>query len=229
VIAVARLLAGQVDASIGTLEQLAAADPTRIDVVADLATAKFERSVRSERSRDAADAFSLATQTLRHDSLHLQALQVRALALESLCLRADATEAWNEYLRADSGSPWAVEAREHVRSLSVADDDAEASLTRAIESNDRAGVDRAVARWPQNARTRVEENLLGEWGDAVAAGDIARMHVHQARHGRHRQRVRDERAARIRRRRRLARRAIRRRRRGRRGARRRRDQQGVAG
>lgn len=50
------------------------------------------------------------------DSL-LEAYFNRALAYQALALREQAEEAWREYLRRDSGSPWAEEARRNLKLL----------------------------------------------------------------------------------------------------------------
>src|SRR6185295_7004893 len=89
----------------------------------DLAAALLARSWPEWNNRPG--FFARGDDLFRAVDLSAQALEILpnlreaqfnlALALETLTLRETAKEEWQRYLALDSGSPWAKEAREHIR------------------------------------------------------------------------------------------------------------------
>jgi CHAT domain-containing protein len=100
----------------------------------------------------------------------------RALAIESQYVREDAVAAWNDYLRLDSKSPWAAEARGRLAKLKTPTD---AQRWQQLEprlgalAEDARVLDETVSRYAQQARLAVEESLLPAWGNAALAGNAS--------------------------------------------------------
>lgn len=143
---VTALLAGRWNEAVLLLERASA--PERADVLSDLATAYYERGRDRHSVPDLTLAFEMSARAIGLDPALVAAWSVRALVLEELALREDAAEAWEAYLARDAASPWAAEAHARLRKLS---ETAQAT--------------------PRQARTFVEENLLGAWGDAALRGN----------------------------------------------------------
>ncbi|HJQ39731.1 MAG TPA: CHAT domain-containing protein, partial [Thermoanaerobaculia bacterium] len=98
----------------------------------------------------------------------------RALIIESLHIREDAREAWEQCLKLDAGSQWSAEAQRRL-------DD----LARAFESERWPAAQRQLASMPlnrdaligainpfrQQVRVWCEDELLPSWGEASLKGD----------------------------------------------------------
>jgi CHAT domain-containing protein len=87
-----------------------------------------------------------------------------------------ARAAWSDFLAVDSTSEWAVEGRQRLRALAAP------TLTQRWETERQQLLDAAAAgrgetvtvlvqRYPEQSRTLVEEDLLGQWADASSSGD----------------------------------------------------------
>src|SRR5205085_3326956 len=119
-----------------------------------------------------ASAFEDSARALAIAPRHVDALHVRALVLESMSLRDDAIDAWDEYLREDPHSSWATEARARRAALQRrAPSDPTHALLQAADAGDRATLPKFIDGRPQYARALVEETLLGAWADAIEKRD----------------------------------------------------------
>jgi CHAT domain-containing protein len=99
----------------------------------------------------------------------------RALILERLGLRDQARDDWQTYLRLDSASGWAAEARQHVRALQRQEPFAVLFAKRHVQLlADPAGVRPLVNAYPQESRVAGEEEVLADWGEAILCGDDAK-------------------------------------------------------
>lgn len=138
------------DQAIAQFEEALKTDQNNARLHNDFGVALFEKG-RNERSRDGSgkeiealarsvDQFNRAVEL--NDSL-TEAHFNRALAYQEMMLLQQAEEAWREYLRRDSTSPWADEARRHLKRL---------------EEN-------------RSATSLTNEKLLKEFLDAQRAGD----------------------------------------------------------
>jgi cellulose synthase operon protein C len=105
--ALARLVEGKGDQALSLLAALVRERPTAA-AWSDLAAAQLARG----GVLDAAAALSSTEAALKHDPRLPEALFNRALALERMNRGQEARAAWDQYLAADGGSPWAAEARE---------------------------------------------------------------------------------------------------------------------
>ncbi|MEA2763893.1 MAG: hypothetical protein QOK07_297 [Gemmatimonadaceae bacterium] len=174
---VLHLMHGDADRSINLLERCRATTE-QPSVFSDLAAAFYERASNGGPSSDFAASFSGASQALAAQPGFLPALYTRALALESLYAREDAADAWRDYLTVDTGSPWAIEARQHLARMvqPVVSADITAALEKALASDDYARLSSLVAGSPpQYARALTEESLLGTWANAVNGGDARQI------------------------------------------------------
>lgn len=138
----------------------------------DIAVVYYELAKRGEARYDvvALDAAEKAWA-----SSHSTAIAwTRAILLEQLNLRNAASTAWGTYLKLDSTSPWAAEARERIASR--AHEHAQVAFTPAIRAKlldacARGDIESArviVHAHPKEARTLGEDELLPAW--AAAAG-----------------------------------------------------------
>ncbi len=157
------------DRSISSLRELADTVKRPAPVLADLAAALIVRAERTQAPRDLLEAHETADLALRSDPQNLAALYNRALALDRFGLVDEAARDWDTYLKADSSSGWADEARRRRRAL--------AALAPALRPAADAPLDayaRYAAAEPQGARELGMNRLLGEWAEAVDAGNAAR-------------------------------------------------------
>jgi CHAT domain-containing protein len=158
------------DRSITSLRRLAALADHPAPVLADLSAALIVRAERTQAPRDLLEGYETAEQALRHEPRNLAALYNRALALERYGLVDETAKDWQAYLAVDSRSPWADDARRRLDALlhlpaPPAPPAADAPLPAYAAY---------AAADPQGARELGMDRLLGEWGDAVEAGDTAR-------------------------------------------------------
>jgi tetratricopeptide (TPR) repeat protein len=114
---VAYLAVGDLELGIMSLEDAAAARPSDPSILNDLAAAYLSRARRGGRAEDLSQAASAADRAIRAAPLMLEPRFNRALAFDLLGPPSAAAAAWDDYLGVDSRSPWAEEARRHVRAL----------------------------------------------------------------------------------------------------------------
>jgi CHAT domain-containing protein len=144
-------------------------------LLSDLAAAYSLRSQTAHHARDLMASAECAARARRIDPQNSEAAWNRAIAFEAIGVTDVARTAWSDFLALDSESEWAVEARRHLRTLTAP------PLAQRWESDrqqllDAAGARRMetvnvlVQRYPEQARTLVEEDLLGEWAEARQAG-----------------------------------------------------------
>ncbi|HET7433172.1 MAG TPA: CHAT domain-containing protein [Thermoanaerobaculia bacterium] len=173
-----QLLLGRWDESVATLEA-ALRDATKHDETSAAIAASDDASLLTALSaayraigarRDRPRAFLDAAEAAQRAWMLQQSAETawnRALAIQSLHLRADATDAWRDYLRIDSTSDWADEARAHLGDTTNATAVEQWStqqplIERAALRNDAATVARIVEKFPM-ARLYGEGEYLGKW------------------------------------------------------------------
>ncbi len=170
---VALLLAGETDQALARLRTAAERTPDDAASWSDLAAALDAAAVSLKRPQLHAEALAAADHALDIDPRRPEALFNRALILEHLNLTNEARKAWEGYLAVDPSSPWAVEAREHLRRLPVSTGDAR--FRREQPDLSRAAV--LVREFPQQSRTYAEAEYLGRWGDT---GDVVNLNAARA-------------------------------------------------
>lgn len=114
---------------------------------------------------DAADRAVKANPSLHEARYNL------ALSLEHLYLLNKAREAWNDYLKLDTRSLWAQEARRHLgwveEQLKVRQwNKGRAILAEAISRGEAERIRTVVARFPDESREYAEEDLIAKWAVA---------------------------------------------------------------
>ena len=175
---IAYLVRGDAGRAIPVLEEAANAASPDARVLSDLAAAYLVRSTREERPEDLAKALAIADRSVKADARSPEAWFNRALALERLSLIDQARQAWEDYLKVDSTSGWADEARAHLAALSGR------PRARAFEEIRREFADAAAqstpdalqalaTRSPDTARQWLQAQLLEAWPAAVLDARIA--------------------------------------------------------
>ena len=176
-VAVANLLFGtpsgkHLDQSISYLQSASRLAEKPAPPLADLAGAHLIRAERAQTPQDLFKALDAALRALEHEPANLTALFNAAEALERIGLPRQASEAWTAYLRADPGSDWARHASSRLRQVRRS-----AVPPRApARSAPPAEMAAYAAAAPKEARELGWDELLGEWGAAVLAGDSTTAH-----------------------------------------------------
>jgi CHAT domain-containing protein len=119
---------------------------------------------------DVADAAEHAARALELSPSHQSAAFNWALALEKLCNRPMAIEAWEAYLRLDSRSGWADEARLHLAHFREPRPNWKEDGAELRTDASEATVRRIVQAYPQRSRAKALNELLPSW---IAKGDAA--------------------------------------------------------
>ncbi|HEU4457244.1 MAG TPA: CHAT domain-containing protein, partial [Longimicrobium sp.] len=160
--------------AIASLETAARLADRPAPVLADLAAAYIVRAERTQGVRNLLQAAETAGEAVAAEPGNLAARYNLALALDRIGLDGEAAGAWRGYLRADSTSGWAREARERLRSLKVA----VSAPRRPAPGASRAEAAAYATRSPHDARLYGWDVLLGRWGAAILAGDSAAAALH---------------------------------------------------
>ncbi|HKR64398.1 MAG TPA: CHAT domain-containing protein [Thermoanaerobaculia bacterium] len=171
--AVAHLLAGDT-AEADRILTSAAAAARDAQLWNDLAAVRYTAGVETGDGARFAEGLAAADAALRLDPHSPEALFNRALIIERMGLRDQARAAWERYLAHDGSSPWANEARAHLRAVvplaSFRD-----RLKQQYERLQNDSVEaREIARsYPQEARVWGETEILGRWAEAETSGSAA--------------------------------------------------------
>jgi len=178
------------DAAIRELEEAVRITSTNPTLLSDLGAAWFEKGKSDLDKNKTGDtnvgmgiaalgkSLTYINQALARDSSLPAAIFNRALCFENLLLPDRAAQEWQHYLQADSNSPWAEEAREHLKLLqeqreksSHSNDQVLADFLTAYESraDDKAWQLISTTR-DDLSGTSVSQQLLDQYLDA-SAGD----------------------------------------------------------
>lgn len=157
------------DAAIDRLLRAQQLSTDRAPLLVDLSAAHLARAGRTQSARDLAQALEHALTALELDSLNPAALFNAALAQQALGLDHRAGRAWTAYLRVDSTSDWADEARERRRLLYHPPTPVPPQVGAPL-----AKVRAFAIEHPREARMYGLDTLLGRWGNAWERGDTVR-------------------------------------------------------
>jgi tetratricopeptide (TPR) repeat protein len=113
----ADVLEGKYDAAVEALRRALELQPHSPALLTDLATAYFQRAQQEDRKEDFGAAYEYLSQALQAQPDDPIALFNRAIVAEHQFLYQQALEDWEHYLRVDSGSPWAEEARNRANAI----------------------------------------------------------------------------------------------------------------
>jgi CHAT domain-containing protein/Tfp pilus assembly protein PilF len=170
----AHLFVGETDQAVGRLQEGALLAPKDARIHSDLSAAYLVLAEQKDRPDAFVRALSEAETAIGIDPNLVEAHFNRALALESMSLKEKARKAWEEYLRLDSRSEWAGEARRHLETLAAPRasrswEEEEKRLDKAIESGNSVVIQEVLKSFPQQSRELFEQKLLPEWAEASSA------------------------------------------------------------
>ena len=114
---VAHLVVGDVDRAVATLETAANEATADATTFSDLSAAYLVRAAGSRQASDAAAGLAMAERAIQANPRLAEAWFNRACAFEQASRAAEARQAWQDYLKVDSQSGWADEARTHLAAL----------------------------------------------------------------------------------------------------------------
>jgi tetratricopeptide (TPR) repeat protein len=144
---VGRLLLGDTNGAIEVLEEATNERAVSADLQSDLAAALLARGTEAAHAADLPRSLEAVERSLALNPRLPEALFGKALVLQQLHLRPQATDAWQRYLEADPATDWAREARDHLEQLRTADDGKPADT--------------------QVVRDTLFDKVLSTWGTAV--------------------------------------------------------------
>ncbi|MFN7992230.1 MAG: hypothetical protein U0Q18_01425 [Bryobacteraceae bacterium] len=113
----ASLLLGKDDEAIAQLERAHSIVPEDAYVLSDLGIAYFQKAAKTADSKLDASAFEYVAKAEQLRPKDPVLWFNRALAAERIYAFHDAGRSWEQYLRIDSKSDWAAEARAHLREV----------------------------------------------------------------------------------------------------------------
>lgn len=174
-----QLLLGRFDAAVDALNEAATVGASRGPsalraINTDLAAAYLARGRAQDRPDDFVHALNAADLAGRASSAPTpESLFNRALALEALHLRDQARAAWQDYLKRDSTSGWADEARRHLAALESQGNnwtEQRKLLDAALARGDRDAAAAVVHAAPTAVREYLEDELLPAWARQCRSG-----------------------------------------------------------
>src|SRR5690349_11603472 len=169
---VSQLLSARYDDAAQSLLAASLEQPANAQYLSDVAAVQLERARLGLRPDDLPRALAAADRARRLDPSLKEAWFNRALAASALSLTAEAKSAWTEYLKRDSTSPWAAEARSRLEELArPTRADAWVAMEGRLQSAfDASTADEAVRTQATEARNLIEDTLLVNWANAVLSG-----------------------------------------------------------
>ncbi|MFL6233644.1 MAG: CHAT domain-containing protein [Thermoanaerobaculia bacterium] len=175
--AVANLVTGTDRGIAQAIQRLetAARDGNDAKILNDLAVAYVERACHDQDPYDLMRALTTIERAVATAPRLPEALFNRALILERLHLKRQASEAWTRYRDIDPDSNWSLEAIHHARKLSTppaSDVDMRPALEKAAAQGDGKAIAHLATSFPQAARELAMNKLLADWGENWKAGRI---------------------------------------------------------
>lgn len=179
-LAVIDISKGNYDSAIKRLEKAVNLSPKNPKLLNELACSYLARAYDEDQPQDLIYALASITDAIEADPSN-SLIEVRfnyAIMLEKLFLKTLARQAWQDYLKLDSKSQWAEEARAHIAILNE-------PTFADIWKKERENLEKAIAQEGENsqtakqiarkyaspARVYVIEELLGNWGKAYLSSN----------------------------------------------------------
>jgi Flp pilus assembly protein TadD len=129
-----QLLLGQFEGAIAALTRAAESSGNQPGALNDLAAAYIARGTQHDDQEDIRRGLDLAERALASGAREVEVLFNRALALERIGRRADAIQAWREYISVEGNPEWRGEALEHLNRLTAASTSRRQSGTSMMET-----------------------------------------------------------------------------------------------
>ena len=143
------LVWGKPDDAVADLTKAVRRNPSDARALNDLAVALSVSAQDHDEPARLIDAFVAADSAVRLDGSLKEAQFTLAVLLEQLYLRSNAVDAWKRYLKLDSSSPWADEARTRIAGLERVTENGghvRTELQEAVSASDSLTVQSLVAR-----------------------------------------------------------------------------------
>jgi len=172
-LAVTYLVSGDIGKAVKTLESATAQAPKNPRLLSDLAAAYLVRAGRLDEPADLPKALEAAEKAIELEDAPDEAWFNRALALEQLHLVDSAKKAWEDFLKRDSTSAWADEARKHLEELPPAQQstlEEDRARARAALTEGQTAIDRLADESPSILAEYFLAELLPNWADAYLTG-----------------------------------------------------------
>ncbi len=172
-LAVTYLVSGDIGKAVKALESATAQEPKNPRLQSDLAAAYLVRASRLDEPADIPKALEAAEKAIELDDAPDEAWFNRALALESLHLVDSAKKAWEDFLKRDSTSGWADEARKHLEELPPAQQstiEEDRTHARVALAEGPTAIDRLADESPSILADYFLAELLPTWADAQLTG-----------------------------------------------------------
>ena len=182
-VGVSQLLAGRYDDAAQSLLAASREQPANAQYLSDVAAVQLERARLGLRPDDLPRALAAADRARRLDPSLKEAWFNRALAASALSLTAEAKIAWREYLKRDSVSPWATEARSRLKEFEQPTPaQAWVAMEGRLQSSlDASIADQAVRTQTTEARNFIEKTMFVDWANAVIGGGTASAELDRLR------------------------------------------------
>jgi tetratricopeptide (TPR) repeat protein len=172
-LAVTYLVSGDITKAVKALESATAQAPKNPRLQSDLAAAYLVRASRLDEPADLPKALEAAEKAIELEDAPDEAWFNRGLALEQLHLVDSAKKAWEDFLKRDSTSAWADEARRHIDELPPAQQstiEEDRARARAAVAEGQAAIDRLADEAPSILADYFLTELLPTWADAQLTG-----------------------------------------------------------
>jgi len=186
-LAVTYLVSGDIAKAVKALESATAQAPKNPRLQSDLAAAYLVRASRLDEPADLPKALEAAEKAIELKDAPDEAWFNRALSLESLHLVDSAKKAWEDFLKRDSTSGWADEARKHLEELPPAQQstiEEDRARARAALAEGPTAIDRLADESPSILADYFLSELLPTWADAQLTGHpnalVLRIQAQQA-------------------------------------------------
>jgi CHAT domain-containing protein len=159
----------------------AAGDSKDARIWNDYAVAQYAVAAGGER-KALPTALAAVNRAMQLDPNLLEARFNQALILEESGMHDAARTAWEQYLQLDPSSPWATEARAHLRDLGKRSSSPDFTKELERAAGDRTTLASLARRFPQESRQN-GERLVARWAQAYLANDapLAGKHLALAR------------------------------------------------
>ena len=171
---VAQLMLGNFDEAVRTLEEGLSVAPADPALLTSASGAYIARATQAQRADDWPRALELAIQAQQKSPVaNREALFNKALAAQSMNLPVEAARYWTDYLEVETDPEWRRLAEGYRQRLSAAVGagwKANKDVVMAAITNRSLG-DAEVARFPQQLRELVEDELLPSWALAQSRQD----------------------------------------------------------
>lgn len=158
----AQMMAGDAAEAVQTLEMARDLRAQDAHILADLGTAYAFRGDIEKQYGDYLSAADSLGYAVHLDPRAQEAVFNLALVLEKMMLKDQAIEQWNNYLRLDSTSDWAKEARQHLDALQAELKRRKDALDSVVDDPSRF-VAQVAAGYPIDAEAYLRDVVITKW------------------------------------------------------------------